>query len=401
MIKLVLLVVILFSIMTDIPFFGVNSIFLASFFIYYGCLKPAHFVFSCSFLLALFCLNSLFAGSMLLSFSLSSFLQFMCSIVVFLGIRTFLLEKINLDLLTKVLNLSIFFVSISILVQCFGLDLGFFEFIRKILLPSVYNNSDMLARDSLINLSGTIRPTLISKESSFISVYVFLIVATLFMIERKRNYINYIFSVAVCVIFNTSPLIVWLFMLLSILYFYNLPNIRFSRLVFYGIIICISFYLIMPILFVRIENATGIPIGFGNFLAVISSGVIPVESSLSVRIINPFLTTLDVLKVNFFFGAGFGNENFILSNSRLLSDNINIVLNNGFASGLTYLGVVGFTCLLIFLSNAIKLNVFFLCLVISIVFFAGGGFTTMRLWAMLSIFTVAFEIYKKKLVRNT
>ncbi|WP_335920967.1 hypothetical protein [Shewanella algae] len=380
--------------MTDVPLLGVNSLFLVGFAVYYAFVEKVKFIFICSFLLSLFSLNALFSGNMELNFSISSFIQFMCSIFVFLGIRYFLLNEVEAKTIVKFFNVSLFIVSLAILLQCFSLDFGIFEVIRKIVLPTVYSNSDMFERDALINISGTIRPTLISKESSFISVYVFLSVACLFMMEKKKNYINYFFALIICVLFNTSPLIIWVFMLLAIPYIYSLHKLKTSRLIIYSIFLCLSFYMLIPILFFRIENATGIPVNFYNVLDVAASGVIPVESSLSVRLINPFITTIDVLSSNLLFGSGFGNADYILSHSRIDSEKINVVLNNGFAAGLTYLGALGFLLLLFFLSKLIKLNFPFFIFTVAIVFFAGGGFTTMRLWAMLAVFTVAFELYR-------
>lgn len=380
--------------MTDLPLLGVNSLFLVGFAVYYAFVEKAKFIFICSFILSLFSLNALFSGDMELNFSISSFIQFMCSIFVFLGIRYFLLNKVEAVTLVRFFNVSLVIVSLAILMQCFSFDFGLFEAIRRILLPTVYSNSDMFERDTLINISGTIRPTLISKESSFISVYVFLSVACLFMMEKRKSYINYFFALIICVLFNTSPLIIWLFMLLAIPYIYSLHKLKTSRLIIYSLFLCLSFYMLMPILFVRIENATGIPVNFYNVLDVAASGVIPVESSLSVRLINPFITTIDVLSSNLLFGSGFGNADYILSHSRIDSGEINVVLNNGFAAGLTYLGALCFLLLLFFISKLIKLNFPFFIFTVAIVFFAGGGFTTMRLWAMLAVFTVAFELYR-------
>ena len=78
--------------------------------------------------------------------------------------------------------------------------------------------------------------------------------------------------------------------------------------------------------------------------------------------------------------------------SSVLSNDINVILNNSFAAGLAYIGFLGFFIICAMHARLLKINILIIVSIMFLVFFAGGGITTMRIWAILSIYLFALQL---------
>ncbi|TNR60371.1 hypothetical protein FIB81_23315 [Escherichia coli] len=92
-------------------------------------------------------------------------------------------------------------------------------------------------------------------------------------------------------------------------------------------------FIAMLVLKNRIEVVTHQSLGWDFLFEVYKKGLITTESSLGIRLFNPFITMVNVLKDNFLFGAGFSNIPFIKLHSEALVFTPKNILSKALASG--------------------------------------------------------------------
>ncbi|WP_214279414.1 hypothetical protein, partial [Escherichia coli] len=119
-------------------------------------------------------------------------------------------------------------------------------------------------------------------------------------------------------------------------------------------------FIAMLVLKNRIEVVTHQSLGWDFLFEVYKKGLITTESSLGIRLFNPFITMVNVLKDNFLFGAGFSNIPFIKLHSEALVFTPKNILSNALASGFIYVGSVGILLIILAVKPFLitKLSVF-------------------------------------------
>lgn len=145
----------------------------------------------------------------------------------------------------------------------------------------------------------------------------------------------------------------------------------------------------------RFEIATGNSLSWNFLYEVYQKGLVTTESSLGIRIYNPFITMLNVLSANPLFGSGFANLDFIASHSDVMMFRPKNVLSNALASGFIYTGILGMVAIFSIIRFQTNLHFKILIPFAIILSFTGGGFFTIRFWSILFLFLSVFYFYEK------
>lgn len=342
------------------------------------------------FLYTITCLFSGVPGEM--KNELMSFLQFIIAMMVFFSLTNFL-KFIDAQSFNKIVFNSFIIVSAISIAQFMKIDGGIIEHMRSIIHPDIYELSSELKRDESLTLSGTMRPLGLAKEPSYLSIFVVFCGYVILTLGTKTQKITYSCLFVFYLYANTSPVFGLLFVIIGLHYFMINQNglLKALSLIF----LIVMFYLCLVLLRWRFEISTGTSLSWNFLYEVYQRGLVTTESSLGIRIYNPFITMYNVLKDNLLFGAGFANLDYIAAHSDVAIFRPKNVLSNALASGFIYTGVMGMFLIFSIIIYHTRLSIKVLIPFLVILSFTGGGFFTIRFWGVVFLFVSVFILYKK------
>lgn len=385
---------VIFNLYLDLSVGNIDSIFLILIlpflFSKNGSGKLLISIIGLSTLYILTCLFSGYFGEM--NSEIMSFLQFFVALLIFFSLVNFgssiEAKKYN----NIVFNSFIIVTSIS-LAQFFRIDGGLIEHIRSLIHPDVYELSSETHRDELLTLSRMMRPLGLAKEPSYLSIFVVFCGYAILTLGTKIQKIAYLSLFVFYLYANTSPLLGILFVIVGMHYFFHIQSGTLK--IFSLLILIIMSIFCLAFLRWRFEITTGSSLSWNFLYEVYQKGLVTTESSLGIRIYNPFITMFNVLSANPLFGAGFANLDFIASHSDVMMFRPKNVLSNALASGFIYTGILGMITIFSIIRFQTNLHIKILIPFAIVLSFTGGGFFTIRFWSILFLFLSVFYVYKK------
>lgn len=377
----------------DLTLYGIESFFLIVFVVFILKVNSIRFAFSL-FLISLLYLLTLFfsgePGSMNSEFL--SFFQFFVAILVFISLweYTDYLDKYEFN---KLVFVALLLVSSISVLQYYHLDGGLISEIRSVIHPGVYDLSDELKRDESITLSGLTRPVGLAKESSYLSIFIVFCGYSILALGSRFQKLVFLMFLAFFFYTNTSPMLGIMFVIWGAHLYLNVRNNNLKLLAALWFFLMV--FIAMSVLKNRIELVTHQDLGWNFLSEAYKKGLITTESSLGIRLFNPFVTMANVLKDNFLFGAGFSNIPFIELHSEALIFKPKNILSNALASGFIYVGSVGMILIILAVKPFLrtKLSVFVSYSII--LSFCGGGFFTIRYWSLLFLFLLIYLLSQR------
>ena len=261
--------------------------------------------------------------------------------------------------------------------------------VRELLFPEYY----LYQADSRdIGLSGMIRPKVFASEPSHVVKTFFLISTLLMYLSRSKLVCISCIALSLFLFFiYQSPMVAGIFAV-SIL--------RYTSLVvkkYYLILVAPLITIIVISCFAFGEYELG-----GRFEGFSQSHVI---SSENIRIYFPFVTALDVVRINPILGAGAANEDAISRVSSLRLDYNYLIGNNSIAKIIIFYGMSGFLLFVLFLFWQLNGRDFYgvLYLVVFVFFwcFMSGGVDSIKFWISMGLlFSLDSNGFKNLLRRN-
>lgn len=342
------------------------------------------------FLYLLTCLFSGYPGE--INSEIMSFLQFFVAVLIFFSLINFS-TTIEVKKFNNIIFNSFIIVTCISIAQFLRIDGGLIENIRSLIHPNVYELSSETNRDELLTLSKMMRPLGLAKEPSYLSIFVVFCGYAILTLGTKIQKIIYVSLFVFYLYANTSPLLGVLFVIVGMHYFFYIQN---GTLKIISLLILIAMLILcLALLRWRFEIATGNSLSWNFLYEVYQKGLVTTESSLGIRIYNPFITMLNVLSANPLFGSGFANLDFIASHSDVMMFRPKNVLSNALASGFIYTGILGMVAIFSIIRFQTNLHFKILIPFAIILSFTGGGFFTIRFWSILFLFLSVFYFYEK------
>lgn len=378
----------------DLTVFGVDSLLLV---LFIPCLLFSKDIDKTLFSLLLLCflyvLTCFYSGSAgQVKSDVLSFMQFVVALLVFFSLNRWLNyftpAGIN-SLVFKVLIL----VTIISLIQFSGVDGGAIEYLRSLIHPQVYDLSVEASRDEILSLAGTTRPLGLAKEPSYLSIFVIFCGYVILTLGNKIQKIIYAMVYLFFFYANTSPFLGLLPIIIGVHSYLNVGSLKGRIYYFIGLFFAVLLCLIL--LRWRFEIATNHDLSWNFLFDAYKAGLVTTESSLGIRIYNPFITMYNVLSDNFLFGAGFSNLDYISNHSNVLVFSPRNVLSNALASGFIYSGCIGMLIVFFVVRFQTKIQIRILIPFSIILSFTGGGFFTIRFWSIMFLFIAVFQLCRR------
>ncbi|MBF0031343.1 hypothetical protein HAX39_01875 [Citrobacter freundii] len=321
-----------------------------------------------------------------------SFFQFFVAILIFISLWEYsdYLDKCEFN---KLVFFALLLVSSISVLQYYHLDGGLISEIRSFIHPGVYDLSDELKRDESITLSGITRPVGLAKESSYLSIFIVFCGYSILALGSRFQKLVFLMFLSFFFYTNTSPMLGIMFVIWGGHLYFNVRNNNLKLLAALWFFLMV--FIAMSVLKNRIELVTHQDLGWDFLFEAYKKGLITTESSLGIRLFNPFITMANVLKENFLFGAGFSNIPYIELHSEALIFKPKNILSNALASGFIYVGSVGMILIILAVKPFLrtKLSVFVsYSIVLS---FCGGGFFTIRYWSLLFLFLLIYLLSQR------
>lgn len=377
----------------DLTLNGIESFFLVVFVFFIIKANAIRVAFSLFLIILLYLLTLLFSGKLgSMNSEFLSFSQFFIAILVFISLCEYS-DYLDKDTFNKLVFFALLFVSTISVLQYYHLDGGVISEIRSTIHPGVYDLSEELKRDESITLSGITRPVGLAKESSYLSIFIVFCGYSILALGSRLQKIVFLILLSFFFYTNTSPMLGIVFVIWGTHLYFSVRNNNLKLLAVLWFFLMV--FIAMLVLKNRIEVVTHQSLGWDFLFEVYKKGLITTESSLGIRLFNPFITMVNVLKDNFLFGAGFSNIPFIKLHSEVLVFTPKNILSNALASGFIYVGSVGILLIILAVKPFLitKLSVFVsYSIVLS---FCGGGFFTIRYWSLLFLFMLIYSLSQR------
>lgn len=376
----------------DLTLYEVESIYLIVFIFYLLSESYVKLIILLSLLVILYILTMFFSGIPgSFNSQFFSFLQFVTAILVFISLwkYSYCLEKEQFNKIVFSLLVIVFAISF---IQYLNIDSKLISEWRKIIHPGVYDLSVEYGRDESITLAGVSRPIGLAKESSYLSIFVAFCGYSILVLGSVRQKIIYFMIFVFFFYTNTSPMLGLVFVVWGLHLFFNAQSNQFkvAAIIWFVLMVGLALFVLKQ----RFEIVTNKDLGWDFLIQAYNSGLITTESSLGIRLFNPFFTMFNVLKDNPLLGAGFSNIPFIETHSDVLIFHPKNVLSNAIASGFIYIGILGMFLVLIFLKPFLRVSIKVFISYSVALSFCGGGFFTIRYWFLLFLFLLVYVLAK-------
>lgn len=262
-----------------------------------------------------------------------------------------------------------------------------------------YQNYTNFERD--FTLAGFIRPSLFVSEPSLVSIGFSAFLICWFMVASYDKFIKLttaFVGIFGMMLFTVSPiLIITLFMVVVISVFQEIQILTIFKLFAVFVLFLVSlvgFITVLEIdLFSRLSQRT--------FDAIYYMGTLGVTSE-NVRLVFPFLTMIDVIKISPLFGVGISGKDIVIDITSLPYIDLPFLLgSNNFALMIIYLGVLGSTLFCISFYKYLKhkfnsKSIWLIGILVFCLMFMMGGFETPRFWGIVFCLIYSVQIFQSR-----
>ncbi|WP_415887169.1 hypothetical protein [Providencia rettgeri] len=369
----------------DLTLYDIESFPLVIFLLFLLNYSKVKLIQSITILVVIYILSSFFSGEIgVMESSFTSFIQLLTAIIVFISLFSYL-EYVNKDDFNHIVFIVFCIVSFISIIQYLNIDSNFIEVIRKSIHPNIYDINDELIRDENITISGKARPVGMAKEPSYLSIFVVFCGYCILSLGKKYQKVIFLILFSFYFYSNTSPILALFFLIYGLHFYLKINGV--NKKIIASLLLLLVFFVCFYILKLRFETAINRDLDWDFLYTSFQQGLITTESSLGIRLFNPFITMFNILLDNPLFGSGFSNLSYIQEHSNVLHFRPKNVLSNIIASGFIYIGIVGMILLSFSIKPHVKnVNLTTFVLFYLILSFTGGGFVTIRFWSILFLF---------------